>query len=112
MQKGITIHKSTEQDIMGIMLLLRPTHYSNVSVSEIKNAIREGKSVVAKNETGEIIGHNILFETRDGDLLDSVHFIKSGYQLTLREMADELVRIKRGDTAPVEYMPYPGMCGK
>ena len=112
MQKGITIQKSTEQDLMGIMTLLRSTRYSNVPVSEIKNAIRDGKSVIAKNELGEVIGHNVLFETRDGDILNSLNTIKPGYQLTLREMTEELLRIKRGEPKFEEYLPYPGMCGK
>lgn len=112
MQKGITIQKSTEQDIMGIMVLLRPTNYSKVSVADIKDAIKEGKSVVAKNERGEIIGHNIIFETREGELLNSVSFVKSGYHLTVQEMTEELIRIRRDSPEFAEILPYPGMCDK
>ena len=112
MQKGITIQKSTEHDIMGIMVLLRSTHYSNASISTIKDAIRDGKSVVAKNEAGEIIGHNVLFETHDGEIFNSLSVIKPGYQLTLSEMTAELIRIMRNEPEYKEYLPFQGVCGK
>ena len=112
MQKGITIQKSTENDIMGIMVLLRPTYYSKTSISAIKDAIMDGKSVVAKNEAGEIIGHNVLFETHDGEIFNSLGVIKPGYQLTLREMTDELLRIRRNEPEYKEYIPFQGACDK
>ncbi len=112
MQKGITIQKSTENDIMGIIVLLRSAHYSSVSISTIKDAIRDGKSIVAKNEVGEIIGHNVLFETHDGEIFNSLSVIKPGYQLTLGEMAAELLRVMRNEPKYEEYIPSQGVCGK
>lgn len=116
MQKGITIQKSTENDMMGIMVLLRSTRYSNASISmikdAIKDAIKDGKSIVAKNETGEIIGHNVLFETHDGEVFNSLSVIKPGYQLTLSEMTAELLRLRRNEPKYEEYIPSQGVCGK
>ncbi len=112
MQKGITIQKSTENDMMGIMVLLRSTRYSNASISMIKDAIKDGKSIVAKNETGEIIGHNVLFETHDGEVFNSLSVIKPGYQLTLSEMTAELLRLRRNEPKYEEYIPSQGVCGK
>lgn len=95
MSKNIRIMKSTAVDIPKILGLIRLTSDWKTSAFELDALVRDGKSVIAKVVTGDIVGHNALFETKEGEQIYYLTATKPEYSLTLKLLREELKKLQR-----------------
>ncbi len=112
MSKDIKVQRSTVADIPKILDLIKSTSNWKTSASELEALVRDGKSVIAKTVIGDIVGHNAIFETKEGELINYLTATRPGYSMTLKLLIEELKGLQRKDKVLPESGVLPGSCDK
>ena len=113
MAKNVTVQSSTQADIPKITAFLASTIGAATSAAHLSSLVRDGKSVVAKTKSGEVVGHSSLFVGREGEAFYTLVAVKQGYPELQAEMEGALKRILRPNVPEFQdYLPLPGTCDK
>jgi hypothetical protein len=109
--KPISITKSTQADIPRIAALLG-AESSAALRSRLQEVIRDGLSVIAKTDSGEVVGHGYVFNGKDGEALYVAVSDKSPSVLR-NDIEGALRKILRPEQEEFrDYVPLPGTCDK
>ncbi len=113
MAKNVMIQNSTEADIPKITAFLASTLGTAAYTAHLSGLVRDGKSVVAKTESGEVVGHSSVFVGREGEDFYTLVAVKPGYQGLQAEMEGALKKILRPNEHEFQdYLPLSGTCDK
>ncbi len=109
---NITIQKSSAAEIPKIAALLESASV-RVSADYLAELVRGGKSLVAKNASGDIVGHSAIFESKHGEIFTVLAAAKPGYPKVLAQLDKELGSLLRKDSAEIpDHVIVPGTCDK
>ena len=109
---NITIHKSSAVDIPRITALLESASL-HVSAQHLAELVRDGKSLVAKTASGELVGHTAIFEGKFGEIFPMLVAAKPGYSDVLVGLEKDLVSLlRKNDVEIPDHIPVPGTCDK